>query len=270
MILSGIARSAWPIEYRSEDGEFAGHLDTTITLGASLRVQNRDPGLVGVVNGGSADSINGDNGNLNFDKGDFTSLSSQVTHELDLRWRNLGFFGRLFYFYDAAIMDIDPERTDFSSDAKDNAGRDIEVLDAYATGDFNLGSLPLTVRAGNQVISWGESTFIPNGINTVNPVDVTKLRVAGAELRDALIPVLAVDANLGLSHGLSAEAFWQAQVGEHRDRARWHIFLHQRLREPGRQARLPGLWPTADHRRSAIAARCQSADRHLDPARVRP
>jgi hypothetical protein len=34
-----------------------------------------------------------------------------VTHELDLSWRNLGFFGRAFYFYDAAIMDIEPERT---------------------------------------------------------------------------------------------------------------------------------------------------------------
>lgn len=209
LTLGGIVRPAGAIEFRSEGGEFAGHLDTTITLGASVRVQNRAPDLVGVVNGGTADSINGDDGNLNFDKGDFTSLSSQVTHELDLRWRNLGFFGRLFYFYDAAIMDIKPERTDFTSDAKNNAGRNIEVLDAYAAGDFTVGSLPLTVRLGNQVISWGESTFIPNGINTVNPVDVTKLRVAGAELRDALVPILAVDANLGLTHGLSLEAFWQ-------------------------------------------------------------
>ena len=212
LIVLALGVTGWPvqaIELRGDDGAFTGHLDTTVTLGASIRVQNRAPDLVGVVNGGSADSINGDNGDLNFDKGDFTSLSSQVTHELDLRWRNLGFFGRLFYFYDAAIMNIEPERTDFTSDAKDDAGRNIEVLDAYAAGDFNLGPLPLTVRIGNQVISWGESTFIPNGINTVNPVDVTKLRVAGAELRDALVPILAADANLGLTHGLSLEAFWQ-------------------------------------------------------------
>ncbi len=212
LIVLALNAAGWPaqaIELRSDDGEFAGHLDTTVTFGASIRVQNQAPDLIGVVNGGSANSINGDDGDLNFNKGDFTSLSSQVTHELDLRWRNLGFFGRLFYFYDAAIMDIDPERTDFTSDAKDDAGRNIEVLDAYAAGDFTLGELPLTLRLGNQVISWGESTFIPNGINTLNPVDVTKLRVAGAELRDALVPVLAVDANLGLAHGLSLEASWQ-------------------------------------------------------------
>ena len=209
LTLGGIGRAARAIELHSDDGEFTGQLDTTVTFGASLRVQNRDPDLIGVVNGGSANSINGDDGDLNFDKGDLTSLSSKVTHELDLHWRNLGFFGRLFYFYDAAIMDIAPERTDFTSEAKDHAGRDLELRDAYATGDFDLGPLPLTVRLGNQVISWGESTFIPNGINIVNPVDVTQLRVAGAELRDALLPVPAVDANLGLTHGLSLEAFWQ-------------------------------------------------------------
>ncbi len=33
--------------------------------------------------------------------------------------------------------------------------------------------------------------------------------MAGAELRDALVPVPALDANLGLTHGLSLEAFWQ-------------------------------------------------------------
>ena len=37
----------------------------------------RDPHLVGLVNGGSAFSINNDNGDLNFDKGDFTSLAAR-------------------------------------------------------------------------------------------------------------------------------------------------------------------------------------------------
>ena len=164
-----------------------------------------------MVNGGRANSINVDDGDLNFDKGDLTSLSAKVTHELDLNWRNFGFFGRVFYFYDAAIMDIDPERTEFTSEAKDAAGRDLELLDAYATGDFMAASRPLSVRFGNQVINWGESTFIQNGINIINPVDVSKLRVAGAELRDALEPVLALDVSLGLTGSLSLEGFWQLE-----------------------------------------------------------
>jgi len=35
------------------------------------------------------------------------------------------------------------------------------------------------------VVSWGESTFIQGGMNVINPVDVSKLRVAGAELKEA-------------------------------------------------------------------------------------
>ena len=34
------------------------------------------------------------------------------------------------------------------------------------------------------MINWGESTFIQGGINAINPVDVSALRVPGAELRD--------------------------------------------------------------------------------------
>lgn len=197
------------IEFRSEDAALTGSLDTTVTLGAALRVQDRDPDLVGVVNGGNANSINNDDGNLNFDRGDFTSLSAKVTHELDVSWRQFGFFGRVLYFYDAAIMKLDPERTDFTEEAKDEAGRDFELRDAYLTGDFELADRPLSLRIGNQVIGWGESTFIQNGINSINPVDVTKLRVAGSEVRDALLPILAVDANVGLTDNLSLEGFWQ-------------------------------------------------------------
>jgi hypothetical protein len=203
--------SARAVELRSDDTGIVGSLDTTVTLGASLRVQDRDDALIGVANGGRANSINIDDGNLNFDKGDLTSLAAKVTHELDLNWRNFGFFGRVFYFYDAAIMDLEPERTKFTSQAKDAAGRDIELLDAYATGDFAVASRPLSVRFGNQVINWGESTFIQNGINIINPVDVTKLRVAGAELRDALEPVLALDTSLRLAESLSLEGFWQLE-----------------------------------------------------------
>jgi len=211
LALSGATQPARAIELRSDDTGIVGNLDTTVTLGASLRVQDRDEDLIGVANGGRANSINVDDGNLNFDKGDWTSLLAKVTHELDLNWRNFGFFGRVIYFYDAAIMDIDPDRTDFTSEAKDATGRDIELLDAYATGDFVIVSRPLNVRFGNQVINWGESTFIQNGINIINPVDVTKLRVAGAELRDALEPVPAFDVSLGLTESLSLEGFWQLE-----------------------------------------------------------
>ena len=255
LALSGATQPARAVELGSDATGIVGNLDTTVTLGASLRVQDRDQDLIGVVNGGRANSINVDDGNLNFDKGDLTSLSAKATHELDLNWRNFGFFGRVIYFYDAAIMDIDPERTEFTSEAKDTAGRDLELLDAYGTGDFVIASRPLSVRFGNQVINWGESTFIQNGINIINPVDVTKLRVAGAELRDALEPVLALDASMGLTENLSLEGFWQLKEKTTEIEPAGTFFSTNDFASPGGKRVFLRIWPAADHRRSAAAAR---------------
>ncbi len=201
--------SALALEIPTGDTGIEARLDTTVTVGASVRTQRRDPALIGRANTGTASSVNVDDGNLNFDRGDFTSLAGRVTHELDVAWRNLGFFGRLFYFYDAAIMDLEPARTEFTDVAKGRAGRGIELQDAYAVGSFELAERPVTIRAGNQVLSWGESTFIPNGVNVINPVDVARLRVAGAEIRDALVAVPMVNAQVGLIDNLSLEGFYQ-------------------------------------------------------------
>lgn len=192
-------------------GELSGRLDTTVSLGAAWRMESRDPDIVGVANGGNANSINSDNGNLNYDRDDLISASAKVTHELDLSYGNVGFFGRMLYFYDYAVMDEDTARTPLSDEAEHYVGRDLTFLDAYVTADLEIADRPVTLRAGNMVLSWGESTFIQNGINVINPVDVSKLRVAGAELRDALVPVPMVSMNANVSDNLSFEAFYQLE-----------------------------------------------------------
>ena len=45
------------------------------------------------------------------------------------------------------------------------------------------------MRAGKQVVNWGESTFIGGGINSINPIDVSAFRRPGAEIKEGLIPV---------------------------------------------------------------------------------
>ena len=190
-------------------GAMKGNLDTTVSTGISLRVEDRDNDLIGVPNGGNVWSINSDDGNLNYDQGDVVSLNAKVTHELQLKLKNFGFFGRMYYFYDWAIMKFDTERTAFTENARRRAGMDIKLLDAYVTGDFKLFDRPLTVRLGNQVVNWGESTFIQNGINVINPIDVTLLRVAGAELREALIAVPLITISTNITQNLSLEGFYQ-------------------------------------------------------------
>ncbi len=45
-------------------------------------------------------------------------------------------------------------------------------LDSFVYHNYTLDDLAGNVRLGKQVVSWGESTFISNGINAINPVDV--------------------------------------------------------------------------------------------------
>lgn len=193
---------------RNESG-ITGYFDTTVSAGAAIRTQGRKNNLIAVSNGGTAYSFNEDDGNLNYDTGDFVSANMKVTHELELNRQNLGLFLRASYFYDTAIADSSTERTSLSGSAKKHAGYDINLLDAYISGNFDLGGTPLSIRLGDQVISWGETVFIRNGLNSINPVDSSKVRVAGAEVRDVLEPVSVVNIKVGLTDNLSLESFYQ-------------------------------------------------------------
>jgi hypothetical protein len=61
------------------------------------------------------------------------------------------------------------------------------------------------VRLGKQVVSWGESTFIGGGINSINPIDVSAFRRPGAEIKEGLIPVNMFYVSQSLTENLSAE-----------------------------------------------------------------
>ncbi|MYB88469.1 MAG: DUF1302 domain-containing protein [Proteobacteria bacterium] len=200
---------ATAVELPGSASGITGYFDTTVSVGAAIRTQGRKNNLIAVSNGGSAWSINEDDGNLNYDTGDFVSANTKITHELELNRGNLGIFARALYFYDYAIADEHTDRTRLSHSAKGYAGYDFELLDAYLDGQFNLGGSPLLIRAGDQVIHWGESVFIRNGLNSINPVDSSKLRVAGAEIRDVLKPITAVNLRLGLTDSLFVESFYQ-------------------------------------------------------------
>ena len=192
-----------------DHGELYGSFDTTFSYGQSYRVQSRDSDLIGIANGGKAFSVNGDDGNLNYDTG-MISSTLKFTSELELNYKNFGAFVRGTGFKDLLNDDAsDPERTRFSERTLEQIGEDLKLLDAYVRADFDIGTMPLEIRAGKQVISWGESTFIQNSINVINPVDVAKLRQPGSELKEALLPVGIVSASLGVSENISLEGFWQ-------------------------------------------------------------
>lgn len=186
-------------------GGWNGSFDTTVSFGQSWRVEARDPRLIGTADGGSGRSPNIDDGDLNYKKGRVSS-AYKVVAELGLDRDNYGLFVRGSLLYDDLVEDGQTDRTPISEKGKDLAGSYLRLLDAFVYGRWDLGGHELDLRLGNQVVNWGESTFIQGGINgAINHFDVAALRVPGSELREAYLPQEMVKVSYGVTDNLTAE-----------------------------------------------------------------
>ncbi|MEA3240749.1 MAG: DUF1302 domain-containing protein [Pseudomonadota bacterium] len=183
-------------------------LDSTVSYGLQWRVQHRDDDIIGIADGGNKHSCNYDDGNLNYDKG-LIGNAIKMTSDLDIDAGWFGAFVRGSAFYDYENDHEDRERTHLNSDAKDAVGSDIDLLDCYLWISREVAGMPFQLRVGEQVVSWGESTFIQNSINTINSVDVSKLRVPGAELKEALTPEGIIWATINPTDNFTIEAFYE-------------------------------------------------------------
>ncbi|NRA62513.1 MAG: DUF1302 domain-containing protein, partial [Psychrobium sp.] len=194
-----------------------------LSLGASWRLKNASPRFIGATNGGLGATSTTDDGNLNFEQGKTFSKIIKGIHDLQLSKDNLGAFVRVKYWYDKELNDEgrahgnSPNGYTPNTPLSDNGFADFtrfsgfELLDAYVFLQTDIGDMPLDVRLGRQVVSWGESTFIQGGISSINPFDVSAFRRPGAELKEGLLPVGMFYTSIGLTESLSLEAFYQYQ-----------------------------------------------------------
>jgi hypothetical protein len=241
---------AFPFEF----GEFKGSLDNAVSLGATWRAEDPDERLIAKSNlnpglcirrnpdnsfsGNGCNStsdpslnaayvaapgsfaINGDNGNLNYDKGDLVAGAAKLTSDLNLSWRGLGLFARGSYFYDAVNTNFDEQHPDTTFQPAETSrprsvekllGNDLIRLDTYVFGTVPfIGDRQLTIRVGEQAVNWGESTFlILNSINSINPPSAPALRSPGFDVKELLIPVGMVFMGTEIMPNLSIEGFYQ-------------------------------------------------------------
>ncbi len=215
LAMAGVVTSAQAIEYNV--GELNIQLANTVSYGIGWRVEERDRGQIMVGNGSAIDettygaSYNYDDGTLNYDQGDIYTNVFKWSGDLEMSYRNYGGFFRARAYYDHAIMDQDTEFKQLNEDTENAAGRGAELLDAFVWADYDINYVPVTFRLGRQVISWGESTFIQGGINSVNPVDASAFRKPGAELKEGLLPVNMFYTSIGLTGEITLEAFYQLE-----------------------------------------------------------
>lgn len=206
-------------------------VETTFTAnyGVSLRQHDpsaalvdptfyQNPALQGAI-------VNMDDGNRNFDAG-IVSNRISFLGELDIYKGNTGFFARASAFYDHAYMqsnDNDSPFTvnksgpndEFTKKTEDLMGQRLRLLDAYAYTLLPLGDdAEISLRLGNQMVQWGESMFFANIAGAQAPVDANKANLPGITVKDILLPVPQLSANLALNQNLNLMAYYQFKWAE--------------------------------------------------------
>jgi len=194
-------------------GEIEGQFDSSLSIGSSWSTASPNKNLIGVNNGGRGLSQTSDDGHLNFKRGETFSKIFKGIHDLELKYGDTGVFLRGKYWYDFELKDEDRRFKDISDSGRKEGAKSsgAQLLDAFIYHNYSIGDLPGSVRFGKQVVNWGESTFIGNSINSINPVDVSAFRRPGSEIKEGLIPVNMFYVSQSLTDNLSAEAFYQLE-----------------------------------------------------------
>lgn len=237
------AQNAQALSFQPSD-EVTVDWDTTLSYGAAWRMQKPDTELLA--------DINGDDGNRNFKKGSMINNRFSIISEVDTRYRNLGFFVRGSAFYDDAYYgenDNDSAGTyngygphnRFSDKLKDSNGSKARVLDAFAYGSFDIGDRSLSLRVGQQVVSWGTSLYIPGMSTAQSPADASKSVIPGVEVKDIYLPVGQVLAQFDMTDNLSVSAYsqWEWKKTEVNESGSYFSFTDM-LDEAGNKIYIPG------------------------------
>ncbi|WP_085606945.1 MULTISPECIES: DUF1302 domain-containing protein [unclassified Pseudomonas] len=210
-LASSLAGPAFGVSFNV--GEIEGQFDSSLSIGASWSTQSPNKNLIGVNNGGHGLSQTSDDGHANFKSGETFSKIFKGIHDLELKYGDTGVFVRGKYWYDFELKDESREFKDISDNNRKEGAKSAggQILDAFVYHNYSIADQPGSVRLGKQVVSWGESTFIGGGINSINPIDVSAFRRPGAEIKEGLIPVNMFYVSQSLTENLSAEAFYQLE-----------------------------------------------------------
>lgn len=256
---------------------FSGVLNNTGTFGYSWRIENRKDFLVGKLNldpdlcsgpyqycqgvhreqihpaqqlarAPGVASVNLDDGNLNYDRGDITQAPLKINNDIKIEWGNFGFFARGIGIYDYVNYDFEEfhpnrvtaenvDRTGTTGNTQtsnryfdqvygpgevvredrdhrtaEQAGLRYDLLDFnfYGTTPF-FGDRDLIFRVGRQTVNWGQSTVaVVNSVNQAQPVNANSLyRLGFGLLEELFLPVGMIRASTRAFWDIDLEVYYQ-------------------------------------------------------------
>lgn len=223
VLVGGLAGQTHALSFQPSE-ELKIEWDTTLSYGLAWRTEGRDKRL----SNGFPDPViaNTDDGNNAFDRGSLISNRASFLTEINLNWReDYGLFMRASGFYDDVYQQDNDNDTGtsncfvggqcaspdhFSQETIDQHGKDVRLLDSYLYGSWDMAGRNLNLRLGDQVVSWGESLYIPNGISgSQSPADATKANTPGVEVKEIFLPVGQLFGQIDLTDNIGLQAYYQ-------------------------------------------------------------
>src|SRR5262245_53938004 len=216
---------AFGFEIDTGNPDIALRWDNTVRFTTGVRVDKRN-NLIG-------NSATSDEGTYSFDRGDFVANRFDLLSEFDFIYkRNYGFRVSAAAWWDPAysgtsrsnpnppLVNIPsyPNHQYGSYTTRYYEGPSAELLDAFAFGKWDLGTVPTTLKVGRQSLYWGESLFLGGNLHGIayaqNPLDLQKgFATPGAEAKELFRPLGQVSATAQLTETFSvgAQYFWEWQ-----------------------------------------------------------
>lgn len=218
-LAAAFSSNTWAAEFALND-DWNLDVDTTVGVSVAQRLKDPDPRIL-AGGGDPVLGINSDDGNRSFAKDDLFQKLLSINVDADLNYQGqYGAFirGRAWkdYAYSGSTShDSFPTCNSISCSEYSDAVGDYhesraEILDAFVYGTFQLADKDLSLRLGNQALSWGESLFLYGGISSAQgPIDVTKTNTPGVALKEVFLPVGQLSAQLSVTDRLSVSGYYQ-------------------------------------------------------------
>lgn len=224
----GAALLASPAQaMRTSVGDIDISLQNRISFGLAMRTESPDSDLLGIANGGTAFSTNFDDANQNFDSaGEIFSAPLKLLSDFTASWSGFTLFARGGFGFDGVLHRRDnfdaanygpgTEASVAELEAKNDAvrsevGRYAEVLDLHLSASHRVLNRTISWKLGRQIINWGESTFIQNGLNAIVAANANRAGAPGAELEEVFVPSANLWASMDLTSNIGIEGWYQLE-----------------------------------------------------------
>jgi Protein of unknown function (DUF1302) len=219
--LLGASGAAQAFEFDTGNDDLAIRWDNTIRYNVGMRTEGQDPAIL--------KNPNLDDGDRNFSNGSLVTNRLDNLSEFDLVWqRKYGFRASAALWADAAYHNLDntstatantlvnglPVAGQLSPYAKRyTEGPSGEWLDAFAFGNFDVAGVPVSIKAGQHTVYWGESLLLGGAVHGVsyaqNSLDLFKaFSTPGAEAKELFRPRGGLTIQAQPSNDLSIAGQW--------------------------------------------------------------